>query len=332
MAGQSQASPSRREQREASEQRQRLIVIGVVAALVAVAVVITAGLYVTQYRAPRAHVLTIDGRDYDSSSVARRGAYFALFENGFRDQGTIALADTAVELLIDEAVLRAGAPEVVGAVGDVEVEGDLLERSGLTEDDGRAAFAELLQTRIQDSGLSRDEFYAVAAAGLLRSLMNDHFEQGIEPSAPQVKLSRIRLTSRTEAEEVRELSVDDTAFTVLVIERTVDAAHRGDGGDLGWLIVDTLEPEVAEAVADLEPGELTPVLEAGIFFDVYLVAEREDDRELSGAQIVDRVAEQFGAWLDDGRARVSVEVDLSGGESDWIGDRIVSDVTHSLGG
>lgn len=331
MARQSEAS-RRREQRRASEQRQRLIVAGVIASLTVVAAIIAVGLFMTQYRAPRAHVLTIDGRDYDTSAVARRGTYFALVENGFRAEGAGSIAGTVVALLIDEAVLRAGAPELVGAVGAVEVEDDLLERSELTEEDNRAAFEELLQTRIQDSGLSRDEFYEVAAAGLLRSRMSDYFEQLVEPAAPQVQLSRVRLTSEAEAEEVRQLAADGGDFAALVLEHTADAAHRDDGGVLGWVIVDSLEPELAGAIADLEAGGLTPVLATGIFFDVYLVAERDQERELDDAQIATKVREQFAAWLDEGRLRVNSRAGLSGGESDWIADRIVSNVNRGLGG
>lgn len=332
MAGQRDASPSRREQREASEQRQRRIVIGVIVGLVGVALVVVAGLYVTQYRAPRAHVLTVEGRDYNAAFVARRGVYLALFETGFRDQGSTPLAETVVELLIDEAVLRAAAPELVGAVGDAEVEDDLMGRFGLTQVEGRAAFAELLQTRIQASGLSRDEFYELAATSLLRSLLTDQFTEAVDPSASQVRLSRIRLVERAEAEEIRELLTEGGDFAELALERSADSAHQLDGGDLGWLIVAELEPEVAEVVAELEPDELAPVLESGIFFDLYLLVEREPERELSAAQVAAQVAERLEAWLDEGRAGAGAVSDLSVRESDWIGTRIVGDVSNALGG
>ncbi len=332
MAGQRQASPSRRKQREASERRQRRVVIAVIAGLVVVALVVVAGLYVTQYRAPRAHVLTVEGRDYNASFVARRGVYLALFGSGFQNQGSTPLAETVVELLIDEAVLRAGAPELVGAVGDSEVEDDLRTRFGLAEVDGRAAFAELLQGRIQDSGLSRDEFYELAATSLLRALLTDHFTQAVEPSASQVRLSRIRLVEQAEAEEIRELLAEGGDFAELALERSADTAHQLDGGDLGWLIVADLEPEVVEAMAELEPGDLAPVLASGIFFDIYMLVEREPERELSAAQVAAQVAERLETWLDEGRARAGAESDLSVGESDWIGTRIVGDVSNTFGG
>ncbi len=332
MAGQSQTSPSRREQREASERRQRRIVIAVVAALAVVAVVLATGLYITQYRAPRAHVLTIDGRDYDSAAVARRGTYLALVEGGLRDQGTTPFADTVAALLIDEAVLRAAAPSLVGPVGDAEVEDDLLERSGLTEADGRQAFAELLQTRIIDSHLPRDEFYEVIAASVLRARLEEHFEERVGPTGAQVKLSRLRLSSEDAADEVRQLYADGEDFADLVLARTVDDANRGNGGELGWWVAGGLIDELVDAIEGVEPGDLAPVLASGIFFDLYLVTERDPERELTGAQIATEVNRLFIEWIEEGRALISSEIDISGDESDWIRDRIIADVSRALGG
>ena len=332
MAGQSQTSPSRRDQREASERRQRLIVIAVVASLSVVALVLASGLYVTQYRAPRAHVLTIDSRDYDTSAIARRGTYLALVEGGLRQQGATPFADIVAALLIDEAVLRAAAPSIVGAVGDAEVEDELFERSGLTEEGGRAAFAELLQTRIQDSGLSRDEFYEVIAASVLRTRLEGNFEEAVEPTAPQVKLSRMRLSSEQEVDEVRQLHADGESFADLVLARTVDEANRGNGGDRGWWVAGGLVPDVANTIEGVEPGELAPVLATGIFFDLYLVTERDPDRELTGDQLATEIRMLFIEWLDQGRRLISSEVDISGSESDWIKDRIIADVSRAVGG
>ncbi|HJM75074.1 MAG TPA: peptidylprolyl isomerase [Dehalococcoidia bacterium] len=332
MAGQSQTSPSRREQRETSERRQRLIVIAVVAALTAVAVVVAVGLYITQYQAPRAHVLTIDGRDYDTSAVARRGTYLALVEGGLRDQGTTPFAETVADLLINEAVLRAAGPSLVGPVGDAEVEDDLFESSGLTEKGGRDAFAGLLQTSIQNSGLPRDEFYEVIAASVLRTRLDEHFEGLVEPTARQVKLSRMRLSSGEEVDEVRQLYADGESFADLVLARTIDEANRGNGGELGWWVASGLIPEVVETIEGVEPGELAPVLATGIFFDLYLVTERDPERELTPDQITTDVRRQFIEWLEEGRGLVSSEIDISGGESDWIRDRIIADASRAVGG
>jgi hypothetical protein len=315
-----------------SERRQRLIVYAVVAALSTVAVVIAVGLYITQYQAPRAHVLNIEGRDYDTSAVARRGTYHALAEAGFRQETGTSFADTSLALLVTEAILRASAPSLVGPAGDAEVEADLLERSGLTEDDGREAFASYLQSAIQDSGLLRYEFYELTAANLLRTLLNEHFEANVEPTAPQVQLSRIRLTTEEEADEVSQLFADGESFADLVLERTSDEAHRGDAGELGWWVVGGLIPEIKETIDGVAAGDIAPVLPSGIFFDLYLVTEREPERELDAGQIATEVRRQFSEWLDGARDQLDHAEDLSSGEADWIRDRILSDVSRSLGG
>ena len=316
---------TRRAARAAEERRQRLILLGALGGLAAVAAVILAGLYVTQYRAPRAHVLTVGGRDYDAAAVARRANYYVLFEGGLGQVGVSGVAAKAVALLVDEQALREGAPATVGAVSDDDVEGALAERfglEGLGDADSRQQFAEALQTAIRSSGLSRDEYFDLTRVGLLRERLSDGFRDEMGAAAPQLRLERIRLAVADDAERVRALALEGDDFAALVAEHSTDTEHRDDGGDLGWLALELLDPRVREAVAELGPGDVAPVVASGLFFDLYRVSERDERRELEEEQIALLVDRRLGAWLESQRTAVAAERDLSRGEGGWITDRV----------
>ena len=333
MARTSQTSASeRRERRFAEERRQRQILYGAIGGLAIVAVIIAAGLYITQYRAPRAHVLTVAGRDYDAAAVARRGSYHAIFEGGIQDLSITSIAQRAVDLLVEEAVVRERAPAAVGAVTVEDVEDDLRERLGFADSDDRRQFAEALRNVLLAAGLTRDEYYDLATATMLAGRLRDGFEEDIGAAAPQVRLSRIRLTDSVAAKEVRVTALGGADFAELAAERTADTQHRDDGGDLGWLPLALLDDEVMAVISGLRAGEIAPIVDSGLFFDLYLVAEREDERELDEQQVSRLVAQMFSEWRDVERPAIAVAVDLSDSEEQWIADRVAGTVSAALGG
>ena len=329
MAGNSQSATSARSRRAAQDRQTRLIVTGALIGLGVVVAIIAVGLFLTQYQAPRRHVLTVGGRDYDAAAVARRASYFVLVERGAVDIDDI--AEAATELLVDEAIARERAPATVGALEAGELEAELRSRFGLTPDDDAVAYAEALTQSLRASGLSRDEYFDVVEAGMLAARLDDDFRSQIGNAALQLRLSRIRLVDRALADEVRALAVEGGDFAALVLEHTTDTAHREDGGDLGWFPLELMEPEVAALVEMLEAGAVAPLATVGIFFDVYLVSERSEERALEFVQIDQLVQRRLEAWLDAERLDFAFELELSDGEQSWIRDRVVSDVNRALG-
>ena len=185
---------------------------------------------------------------------------------------------------------------------------------------------------LRASGLTRDEYYDLATAAMLAGRLRDGFEENIGASAPHVRLSRIRLTDSAAAEEVRATAMEGADFAELAAERTADTQHRDDGGALGWFPLALLDDEVVEAISGLQAGEIAPIVDSGLFFDLYLVAEREDERELDGRQVGQLVAQMFSEWRDVERLAIAVVVDLADSEEQWIADRVASTVNAALGG
>ena len=66
---------SRRERDQRARRNERFAIIAVSVVLGVAALLVLVGLYVTQYRPPRAHVLSAAETDYQAAEVARRTAY-----------------------------------------------------------------------------------------------------------------------------------------------------------------------------------------------------------------------------------------------------------------
>lgn len=350
-----------RARRGDTDRSARLIYSGTAATLVAAALIVTLGVYLTRFRPPRAHVATIDGRTIAAAEVVRRGAYMALFEG--RATGVEALARDTVALMIDEAILRARGPALGGEVTATDVERELYRQLGLvpppeiaatptptpradatpapapapTPDPAfgatsvaptpsitptpREAFASGYRRLLQRFGLSRAEFEEIVRAQLLRRRLEAHFRESTGTRGPQVQLSRLRVNDFALAEVIRQQLRDGADFAKLQAEHAVERDEKAR--ELAWQPPALLADPVQEAVRGLQQGEISEVVKQGINFDIFRVSGLENDREYDDATRRRLVDQQVRQWLDLERERVDLREDLSGGEQRWITEQIL---------
>ena len=374
--GQADRSPgstrisARRQRDERAARRERVTIVAVSVVLGVAALVVLAGLYVTQYRPPRAHVLSVGETDYQAAAVARRATYEVRF--GDLPGGIGEAVPGTLSVLEEQTILLERAPSFVGAAtdedvtqwlrvhlgfappeepapdaaaedadsgGDAEDAGDGAatddgaEEPSLEEDPEEEAprFATALADWLRHIDLPKDEYDLVIASGILGDRLRDQFRAEIGEAADQVRVSRIRLADRGGAEDVRALLLEGADFAELAEERSAEAEYAAQGGDLGWLPFGSLGDIARAAIEGLEPGSISEVVDTGVFFDVYLVAEREEARPLDSAQIEALIEQRWDGWLLAQRAMVSVERDLSDGEERWILDRVVGSLSSGGG-
>ena len=313
---------SRREREERDRRRERLVIYGVVGALVVAAIVVLVGLYTTQYQPPRAHVLSIGDRDYNASDIARR----ALYEMRYADEalgGFETAVSETLDRIEDTEIVLARAPALVGDVSDDDVRADLYVRLALEDDATESAFVEALAELLADSRLSRAELEEIVRADILVARLRDAFVDEYGETAPQVLLSRIRVADEAAAEGMRDRLSAGAEFAELADELSSDGSG---GGDIGWLPVAALSAPAREALAGLLTDAVSAIVRDGLFYDVYLVRDRDEARAIDEAQRESLGAMRFLEWIEDERATVEVEVDLSAGEERWILDRLISDL------
>ncbi len=322
-------------------------------AIAAIAVVI--GLFVTRYQPPRAHVLTVDGESHQARDIVDRGAYLAFFEGG---AGSISdIARETVDMLIEEAALRSQAEQLVGPVTEADIERELLleleliveepepvpaegdeedadatatpEATATTEVDAQE-FADALTDFLRDADLDRGTFELIVEARIYRERLQEHFETAVGESGPQISLQRIRVSTQPAADSVIEELDGGADFATLAADQSV-AEEDGDGGDVGWTALELLDEDVRAAVEGLSAGEHSATVAAGVFFEVYRVAEVVEDREYEGSTASDLATLQFDDWLESAVASIEVERDLSADEESWINDHVLAAVSARLG-
>lgn len=348
-------------ERDRAERQQRLIFIGAGAVLGIAALLVVAGLFVTSYLPPRAHIVTVEGQAYNASEVVDRGVYLAFFEGGAASIADIA-RDT-VDTILEEEALRRLAPEIVEPVTAADIERELNIDLGLIVeepdpvDDGTGdgstgsptpeatptetptaeptvdaqEFADALTGFLRNAGIDRDEYEAIIEARLYRERLRDHFTEELGTSGPQIRLQRIRVSTQLAADTVIADLEDGADFATLADEQSV-AEEDAEGGEIGWTVAALQTDDVQSAIDGLEAGEWSTPITAGLFFEVYRLAEVAEDREFEDAVTLPLVRQQVDEWLEDAIAQLEVDDDLSADEETWINDRVLADVTSRLGG
>lgn len=316
MAANRAQGPSRRERDRRARRNERLVVAAAASVLAIAALVVLAGVFLTQYRPPRAHVLSVGDRDYDAGAVARRAIYEMIY--GDAVSAIDAAVPDTLRRLEDDEVLRSRAPLVVGSAGWIEVRGELLGRLGL---DGLDGFLDRYAVLLRASGLRREEMEEMVLAQILERRLREAFAASLGDGGGQALLSRIRLADAAAAGDARRLAVADGAdFGAVAAER---ASAQAVGPDLGWRLLAALSPAARAALEPLAAGEISAVVRDGPFHDVYLVRERDDERPLDDAQREEIAGRRFEAWLAAERGKVEAALDLSAGEERWILDRVI---------
>src|ERR1700747_546142 len=103
---------------------------------------------------------------------------------------------------------------------------------------------------------------------------------------PQSRVAEIFLAvdNPQQDEEVRRLAerlieqMKRGARFSAVAQQFSQSATAAVGGDLGWLRADQLSPELAKAVAQMRPGELSPPIRAGAGYYLLLVLDRRSGK------------------------------------------------------
>lgn len=247
-------------EREREQRTQRLIVFGAIGVLLVAALVVGAGLYITQYLPPRAHVLSVGDRDFRAAEVVDRAAYLVSIERALPAQQIGAAALAGIDVLVNEELLRTRGPLLVGEVTAEDIDAELRSRPGLEGED--QDFEQLLALAIAGSKLSRQQFEDIVAAQIIDGRLSDRFREQLGESGPQIRVTRVVLQDRSLIEEVRAaIAALDDAVPLPVIAQFGDEVVQF--GDVGWGVLDPIESfdaEIADAVRGLALGEVSAVV------------------------------------------------------------------------
>jgi peptidyl-prolyl cis-trans isomerase C len=123
-----------------------------------------------------------------------------------------------------------------------------LDRDAATERRLAAARERVLGDRLVET---------VVAGAISETAVQGLYKEQVKAArrAEQIHARQIVTATQAEAEAVMKLLAAGAAFDKLALQRSIDAASRFSGGDLGYFTPDVMPPGYAAALAGARPGQ-----------------------------------------------------------------------------
>jgi len=153
-------------------------------------------------------------------------------------------------------------------------------------------------------GYSPADFQDALRRSVAAAWKRDQIITAIPETADQVHVIQILLPTAAEAQEAYSELQSGVDFEQLAAEYDPQA-----GGDLGWFPQGYLgEPAIDEAVFGLQPKGYSQVVETGVGFHIFYVAERDANHQLlPGARSVLQV-KAVENWLAEQRRQGEIQI------------------------
>lgn len=300
-------------------ERVTLIALGI---LLAVAILVAAGVVWGIVLPPRAHVLTVGSQDFTAADLEQRG-FFLVAGNS---QSTDDPATGAMNMIKhDETLLQAGAAEV-GEITADDMTAGIKKGIGIPPDADAKTFDVAYTEFLKNSKLDKATFERMARAQIISERLGAKFQTAAGDSGPQYHLTAVTSRDQTKLKQFRDAVAGGADFVSTALSMGLATAPQNV--DFGWSL-----PPTSGALKDtiqvdkLQAGQMTEIIarDGGLQFDVYRMAERdekrvytEDQKKEVGGRLVDQ-------WvIEQQKDKVKVAEDLSDGERRWVLKRVAT--------
>ncbi len=346
--------------RQREERQRRLILLGAGAVLLLVLGILGFGYYEMKFLKPASPVAVVNGvplrtDEYQKMVIFQRFTLDQYRRNLERQLSQLDASDEmatgivslfqqelarlelqraqipsqALEMMIEDELIRQGAQERGMTVTEEEIDGAIEESYGyrgpvtptitatepitptptlppVTKEQFEQVYQQDLAA-LAKVGISEGFYRDMVRRGLLRSKMWEVIGRDVPTGEEQVRVRRIVLETEEEAEAVRERLEAGEDFATLAQELSIDEATKENGGDVGWMAFDERDIPFSAMAFRLEVGEISPVIETARGYQILKLEEKDEDRELDPATLERRKNAAFSRWLNDLEAAATIE-------------------------
>ena len=157
----------------------------------------------------------------------------------------------------------------------------------------------------QAANLYTPESFAAALQRQVAALwQRDQILAGVPTTAEQVHARQILVRQQDTAETILRQVNTGSNFATLVWEY-----DPLTGGDLGWFSRGMLtQPSVEEAAFNLQPGEVSGVIQSDLGYHIIQVTEREPDRPLQAEVLQQVQLAALESWVEQQKAATQIEI------------------------
>jgi parvulin-like peptidyl-prolyl isomerase len=240
--------------------------------------------------------------------TARLASYIEQQGGAVPGENILPYGQTVLDDIAEEEVILQSLDDNGLSVGEEEIDAEIEGRIGVTREEDFALYRAGLEQELVDSKLSEDEYRHVVRAELARTKLADKFVAEVGETAEQARFHRLNLVTEADAETARQRLMAGEEFAAIALELDPTAVEPEDGPE--FVVLQTLEAEIREAIADLEPNEVSEPLLVRDRFAVIQLLEKAVRPIEEGAQS-EIAGANLAVYIEDQAEAIGVEEDLS---------------------
>lgn len=212
------------------------------------------------------------------------------------------LSQQILDGLIDDALIAQEAAKQGVSVPDADLNTamqQLVDSVG-----GQAAFDQ----RLAAAGQTLEDARTLQRTQMLNNLMRDRVTASLSGQSEQVHARHILVDSAAAAEALLAQINAGADFGQVAQQSSQDTLTKAGGGDLGWFPRGLLiSREVEDAAFNLQPGQISGVIQSAFGFHLVQVLERDANRQPDAGQMLKLQPQVMEQWLSGLRAAAKVE-------------------------
>jgi peptidyl-prolyl cis-trans isomerase C len=113
----------------------------------------------------------------------------------------------------------------------------------------------------------------------VRGLYNE--QQKLAKRSEEIHARQIITATQAEADAVKKLLVSGASFEALAMEKSIDAATRFNGGDLGYFTVDVMPEAYDAALKTAKPGQIVGPFQTPAGFALVKIEDRRQEQPIT---------------------------------------------------
>jgi len=205
---------------------------------------------------------TVNGQAVWTSDVRREAVAQGVIGEGERLDPNSELFRRMLDEVVDQRLLAAEAVRR-------DVQADPAVRRRLEADRDRILGDVLVQKIVEQA----------VTEGAIRGLYEE--QRKLAKPADQFHARQIVVASQAEAEAIRKLLSSGGAFEALAGQRSIDAATRFNGGDLGYFTADTMPDAYGAALKTAKPGDVLGPIQTDAGWVLLKIEDRRPEPPMS---------------------------------------------------
>jgi foldase protein PrsA len=211
------------------------------------------------------------------------------------------LEQTVFQDLINQELIRQGAPSLGIAISQADVEAEIAAQREM------AGSEEAWQQSLVLNNYSEEEWFAAQEDALLTLQVRNILIEPYLSDVEQVNARHIIVRSLEEAQAAMDRINNGEGFATLAAEVSIDVTTRDSGGNLGWFARnELLYPNLEEVAFSLDIGQIAGPIQTIIGYHIIQTMDKAV-RPVELERLANISPNIFNTWLDEQLRNSTIE-------------------------